>query len=72
MARRKKQSDYKMFDENGIHKVTGTRYDENGYDITGVNVDGFDLFSRHLSTGKKRDASGYDENGVDKYGNSKY
>ena len=30
------------FDENGIHKGTGTRYDKNGYDKYGFDKYGFD------------------------------
>ena len=43
------------FDENGIHKGTGTKYDPDGYD-----KDGYDQF------GYNKD--GYDRNGIDKDG----
>ena len=51
--------------ENGIHKVTGTRYDVNGFDISGV----------HKVTGTKFDENGitnnktqFDKYGIDQYG----
>ena len=48
------------FDYRGIHKSTGTKYDENGFDVKGYdkggyNVKGYDRYGY--------DKEGYDENG---------
>lgn len=34
--------DQNGFDTNGIHKDTGTIYDQDGYDKTGYDIDGYD------------------------------
>lgn len=34
---KKKVSDFQMFDQNGIHKITGTRFDASGYDSEGYD-----------------------------------
>lgn len=65
----------------GINKKTGTRYDENGYDISGFNqkgihkttktrynTNGFDKNAIHIKTHTKYDELGYDKNGYDKNG----
>lgn len=50
MARRKKKvSNFQMFNQNGLHKITEIRFDE----------DGFELEGKHIGTGKKYDVSGY-------------
>ena len=46
------------FDKHGIHKVTGTKFNEAGYDRLGYDVVGFNK-------------NGFDKNGFDKSGNHK-
>jgi hypothetical protein len=54
------------FDENGIYQMTGTKYDEGGFDKEGNNENGFNVNGIHKVTGMK-----YDEGGKDIYGLSK-
>ena len=73
MAKRRRNdellSDFQEFDKNGSHKSTGTNYNEDGFDINGDNVDGFNVFTgKHIGTGKKYDGNGFDINGYDKHG----
>jgi hypothetical protein len=51
------------FDENGIHKGTGTRYDKNGYDKDGYDKDGYDKDGINKSTGMSFDWNGIDKDG---------
>lgn len=68
------------FDQNGIHHITGTKYDPSGLDVNGIDkngldregfyengldVDGFDRNEIHHITGTKYDPSGLDVNRVD-------
>jgi len=48
------------FDQNGIHRGTGTRYDKEGYDKKGYDKNGFDR--------NGYDIEGYDKEGYDKEG----
>ena len=48
------------FDQNGIHRGTGTRYDKEGYDKKGLDKNGFDR--------NGYDIEGYDKEGYDKEG----
>lgn len=73
MARKRRDSellsDYQDFDKRGAHKSTGTNYNEDGYDLSGDDVDGFNLLTgKHRDTGTKYDPNGYDINGFNKYG----
>ncbi len=65
-----------IFDANGIHKVTGTCYDEKGYsedfyyDEDGYDEDGYDK-DGYDKDGYDRmgyDRDGYDRDGYDCYG----
>lgn len=42
-------NDQVEFDEEGIHKVTGTKYDEEGYDYEGLDNDKHDKNGRDRS-----------------------
>ena len=67
-------NDYRGFNLDGIHKVTGTTRDESGFDEWGIDLDGYNLegydnrgFNRegiHCITETKFNPSGYD---VDEY-----
>jgi hypothetical protein len=53
------------FDENGIHKGTGTRYDKNGYDKYGYDKNGYwehDEIHNYMKT--KFSPGGYNRDGV--------
>jgi hypothetical protein len=53
------------FDENGIHKGTGTRYDKNGYDKDGYDKNGYwehDEIHNYMKT--KFSPGGYNRDGV--------
>ena len=67
------------FDENGIHKETGTAFNQDGYnrygrDISGFDtdghdqekfkVDGFNIEGINKYTGSFYDENGFDENGI--------
>ena len=54
------------FDDNGIHKDTGTHFDPQGY-----TFDGFDKNHIHRDTHTKYDPQGYDWYGRDKDGHYK-
>ena len=47
-----------VYNRYGVHRKTGTAYDENGFDILG----------NHCVTGTKYDEHGYDKRGFDKNG----
>ena len=68
------------FDQNGIHYITGTKFDPSGLDVNGIDkngldregfyengldVDGFDRNEIHHITGTKYDPSGLDVNRLD-------
>jgi hypothetical protein len=53
------------FDENGIYQMTGTKYDEGGFDIEGNNENGFDVNGIHKVTGTEYDEGGKDKEGFD-------
>ncbi|PIR39511.1 MAG: hypothetical protein COV35_03075 [Alphaproteobacteria bacterium CG11_big_fil_rev_8_21_14_0_20_39_49] len=67
--------DANNFDQNAIHKETGTPYDQNGFDINGYDINGFDVngFNQfgfdingiHRDTGTPFAPDGYDQNGFD-------
>jgi len=67
-------NDYRGFNLDGIHKITGTTRDESGFDEWGIDLDGYNLegydnrgFNRegiHCITETKFNPSGYD---VDEY-----
>jgi len=67
-------NDYRGFNLDGIHKVTGTTRDESGFDEWGIDLEGYNLegydnrgFNRegiHCITKTKFNPSGYD---VDEY-----
>ena len=50
--------DVNGFYENEIHKDTGTKYDEDGWDIDGYNNRGFNKDGIHKDTGTKYDKDG--------------
>ena len=54
------------FDEDGIHKVTGTKFDESGYDIRGYDRAGFNIDDIHQRTRTRFSLSGFDKQGYDK------
>ena len=54
------------FDEDGIHKVTGTKFDESGYDIRGYDRAGFNIDGIHQRTRTRFSLSGFDKQGYDK------
>ena len=54
------------FDENGIHQITGTKFNENGFDKDGNNEDGFNVNGIHQVTGTKYNEDGKDDQGVSK------
>lgn len=61
--------DIRGFDrETGIHKDTGTIYDNKGYDKDGVNKDGFDMCGRHIKTRSIFDPEGYNSRGFNAEG----
>jgi len=53
------------FNEDGIHKITGTRYNELGYDVEGYREDGYDHdgYDREGFNRRGRDREGYDREG---------
>lgn len=51
------------FSVYGIHKVTGTQFDPDGYDWDRLDVNGFDDEGYHCSTGEKVNPEGYTSNG---------
>ena len=55
--------DKRKFDTNGIHEITGTKYDTRGYDMYGYNAKGI-----HMDTGTPYNIYGYDRNGFNKEG----
>ena len=67
-------NDYRGFNLDGIHKITGTKRDELGFDEWGIDLEGYNLegydnrgFNRegiHCITKTKFNPSGYD---MDKY-----
>ncbi len=60
----KPKYDKRGFDlTSGLHKTTGTNYDEEGYNILGIDKDGFTKSGRGLG--------GYDKEGYDKKGLNK-
>jgi hypothetical protein len=57
--------------ETGLHRDTGTLYDENGFDWEGLHPDtetAFHPTTRLTRDGNRRDDEGYDFNGRDAYG----
>ena len=56
------------FDENGINKYTGTKYDVKGFNKNGYTHDGFDRKGINKDTGTKYDKDGYNILGYDKDG----
>jgi hypothetical protein len=65
------------FDENGIYQMTGTKYDEGGFDKEGNNENGFNVNGIHKVTGMKYDEGGFDKegfnvNGIHKVTGMKY
>lgn len=62
------------FDINGIHKITGTNRDEEGYDIEGYNEEGFDSegYDREGYDREGYDQEGYDIDGYDRDGYNEY
>ena len=63
----------RSFDQYGIHRDTGTKYDKDGYDIDGFdkdgyNIRGFNKYDIHRDTGNEYDKDGYDVDGYDKDG----
>lgn len=56
------------FDRNGYHKVTKTRYNQEGYDINGFNKRGFNKDNIHNVTGTMYDEKGFDNRGFNKEG----
>lgn len=62
--------DRRGFDENGIHKDTGTEYDPEGYDKYGFDDIGVDRegFDRDGYGTDERDRYGYDREGYDQHG----
>ena len=73
------------FDLNGIHKVTGTKYDWDGYDRYGIHTNihyvnamnkefgdrGFNKDGIHIGTDTLFNLDGFDKNGYDKNGYDK-
>lgn len=51
------------FDSNGIHCITKTKYDPQGFDEDGWNKDGINVYSHSIY-----DIYGYDQNGYDRNG----
>ncbi len=49
------------FNEDGINKDTGTKYDRDGFNKSGFNIQGI-----HKDTGTKYDTEGFDRSGYDK------
>ncbi len=56
------------FDENGIHQITGTKFNENGFDKDGNNEDGFNVNGIHQVTGTKFNENGFDKDGYNEDG----
>ena len=52
-----------VIDKDGYHKITGTKFDEYGFD-----KDGFDYGGYHKTTDTKFDEYGYDKDGFTRYG----
>ena len=71
-------NDYRGFNLDGIHKVTGTTRDESGFDEWGIDLEGYNLegydnrgFNRegiHCITETRFNSSGYDADQCDKGG----
>ena len=71
-------NDYRGFNLDGIHKVTGTTRDESGFDEWGIDLEGYNLegydnrgFNRkgiHCITKTRFNSSGYDADVCDKDG----
>lgn len=62
---------FKYFDEDGIHKDTGTRYNKEGFDIKGTNKDTLTKFDNNGFDRHGFDRHGYDKNGYDEDGFNK-
>ena len=54
--------DKEGFDESGINKYTGTKYNFNGFDKEGFDESGINKY-----TGTKYNFNGFDKEGFDKY-----
>lgn len=62
---------YGFHEDTGLHRVTGTAYDEDGFDAEGVHRDTETYFSpttRLTRNGGRRDEDGYDWTGRDAFG----
>ena len=55
--------DLRIFNKQGINKITGKKYDVYGYDESGYNKDGFDKYEIHKETGTEYDKDGFDKSG---------
>jgi hypothetical protein len=53
---------------DGIHKVTGTRFDENGFDRDGFNIDGCDKAGYNT---EGLDIVGFDRAGINRFSKAK-
>ena len=56
------------FNKDGIHKVTGTKYNPEGYDAYGYDKDGFNEVAYHKDTHTLYDPEGYTRKGFNKDG----
>ena len=56
----------KVFDEGGLHKDAGTKYNFEGFDKEGFDKEGFDKEGLHKDTKNKKDPNGFDKEGIHK------
>ena len=58
--------DKEGFDEGGLHKDTGTKYNFEGFDKEDFDEEGFDKEGLHKDTENKYDPNGFDKGGLHK------
>ena len=58
--------DEEGFDEGGLHKDTGTKYNFEGFDKEGFDEEDFDKEGLHKDTKNKYDPNGFDKEGLHK------
>jgi uncharacterized membrane protein YkvA (DUF1232 family) len=64
--------DKRNFDKNEINRITGTRFDEYGYDVNWCDKNGFKWDGKHVDTNTYFNQEGYDRDGYDKNGFNKH
>ncbi|KYC51682.1 MAG: hypothetical protein AMQ74_01043 [Candidatus Methanofastidiosum methylothiophilum] len=63
--------DKRNFDKNGINRITGTKFDEYGYDVNWCDKNGFKWDGKHVDTDTYFNPEGYNREGYDKNGFNK-